>query len=317
MKNIETAFNTIASKIDAYKEKNQKLFLESYTNVLWEIIEEKDAIQEIENMNHTPQEWRNILQLVLLKGLREEGVQQNHQLTPDGIGFLFAFILETLHPSYQNLKLFDNAVGMGNLLFTVQQSLSLNRENISSLGIDVDESLIEVAEATAQFLNLPSETYVLDGLSPIENFEADIALSEPAVGFYPDDTRAALFSSHDKDEHTYAHHLLIEAAMKQVKRNSFGLFLLPSNFLSSPQSGNMKTFLSREVYLQGVFQLPTSLFKDKASEKSLFLLQKHGENAQQQQVLAYPIKSLKDINELEKFTKIFKEWAQSFAQKGE
>src|SRR5699024_12586419 len=55
---------------------------------------------------------------------------------------------------------------------------------------------------------------------------------------------------------------LLEQSMAYVKKNSFGLFLVPSNFLETDQSDQLKKWLSgEEIFLQGIIQLPTELFK--------------------------------------------------------
>ncbi len=68
--------------------------------------------------------------------------------------------------------------------------------------------------------------------------------------------------------------------MNYVKPEGFGLFLVPSNFLETEQ-GPFAKMVKDEVLLQGIIQLPDELFKSEHSRKSILLLQKKGETAEQ------------------------------------
>src|SRR5699024_10932267 len=103
---------------------------------------------------------------------------------------------------------------------------------------------------------------------------------------------------------------LLEQSMAYVKKNSFGLFLVPSNFLETDQSDQLKKWLSgEEIFLQGIIQLPTELFKNEATQKSILLLQRQGEKAKQvPQVLLAKLETLKDPKAVVAFFNEFKQW---------
>lgn len=50
-----------------------------------------------------------------------------------------------------------------------------------------------------------------------------------------------------EEGHSYAHHLLLEQSMKYVKPDGFGLFLMPSGFLETDQSEEIKNGLKKKV----------------------------------------------------------------------
>ena len=73
--------------------------------------------------------------------------------------------------------------------------------------------------------------------------ESDIIVSDLPIGYYPDDQVASRYEVAASDEHTYAHHLLMEQSLKYLKNGGFAIFLAPSNLLSSPQSDLLKLWL--------------------------------------------------------------------------
>lgn len=53
-----------------------------------------------------------LVPITFVKGTRKEQLQANHQLTPDGIGFLFVYLVEQLTNKSEPLKILDPASGM-------------------------------------------------------------------------------------------------------------------------------------------------------------------------------------------------------------
>lgn len=56
----------------------------------------KDLYQKIDLASLSKEERRSVLQLCLLQAYKREKVQANHQMTPDTIGFLLAYLIEKL-----------------------------------------------------------------------------------------------------------------------------------------------------------------------------------------------------------------------------
>ena len=268
-----------------------------------------EALQEI---SLAPEEIRKLSQLLLLKGSKTEPLQPNHQLTPDGIGFLFVYLLEQLFPAEQALTLFDPAVGMGNLLLTALTNLRLAKRSGKGFGVDIDETLLAVAAADTQWTQSDVTLFHQDALQDLLLDPVDAVLSDLPVGYYPQDEQAQNFLTGVAEGHSYAHHLLIEQGMKYTKENGFGLFLLPANFLESDQGPQLKKLFTEKMYLQGIIQLPDELFLSKASQKSIILVQNHGEKSQQvPEVLVAKLATLKDPVKITEFFTQFEDWKAS------
>lgn len=265
--------------------------------------------QELQALPLEGENVRKLSQLLLLKGSKAEQLQPNHQLTPDGIGFLFVYLIEQLYPEKPALRFFDPAVGMGNLMLTILLNLSLAKYTTKGIGSDVDETLLAVAAADTQWTGADLELYHQDGIQDFLLDPVDVAVSDLPVGYYPQDEKTGNFLSAAESGHSYAHHLLMEQGMNYVKDNGFGLFLVPSAFLESEQAPNLKKWLKEKVYLQGIIQLPDEMFLSEASRKSIILLQKKGDTSQQvPQVLLAKLATLKEPQKVAEFFKQFEAW---------
>lgn len=268
-----------------------------------------EALQEI---SLAPEEIRKLSQLLLLKGSKSEPLQPNHQLTPDGIGFLFVYLLEQFFPADKALTIFDPAVGMGNLLLTALTNLRLAKRSAKGFGVDIDETLLAVAAADTQWTQSDVTLFHQDALQDLLLDPVDAVLSDLPVGYYPQDEQAQNFLTGVAEGHSYAHHLLIEQGMKYTKENGFGLFLLPANFLESEQGPQLKKLFTEKMYLQGIIQLPDELFISKASQKSIILVQNHGAKSQQvPEVLVAKLATLKDPVKITEFFTQFEDWKAS------
>lgn len=308
-----------SSFYDAYIEHIENM-IDSYQVRVIDGVPEKEVAQQLQKIYDrlaqyelSAEEKRKMVQLLLLKGMQTEPLQPNHQLTPDGIGFLFVYLIEQLAPKKeQPLRLLDLTVGMGNLLLTAMTNLSLaNYKEVTGIGVDNDETLLEIAAANAEWIAASLQLFHQDGLQELLIEPMDIAFSDLPIGYYPNDEKAQNFISGVSDEHSYAHHLLMEQSMNYVKEAGFGLFLVPSNFLESEQSEALKGWFKERVYMQGIIQLPDDLFKHESARKSILIVQNHGKQANQvTEVLLAKLATLKNPESIASFFKQFEEWKQ-------
>ncbi|AYW47504.1 class I SAM-dependent methyltransferase [Tetragenococcus osmophilus] len=311
---LQNALDT--SYLDAYIE-NIENMNDNYQVRIVNDVPKKSTVEEIQRIYQKLQgvslekeERRKVSQLLLLKGMQTEPLQPNHQLTPDSIGFLFVFLLEQLYPQKDSLKtVADLACGMGNLLFTVLTNLEDAGYSLQGYGVDNDETMLAVSASNSQWIPADVKLFHQDATTDLLMDPIDAVLSDLPVGYYPMDENAQNFETAAKGTHSFAHHLLIEQSMKYVKENGFGLFLVPTNFLETEQSEELKQWLVDKVYLQGIIQLPDELFKNKAASKSILILQQKGDKAQQvPEVLLAKVASLKEPEKVTAFFNEFKEW---------
>ncbi|KAF1299101.1 adenine methyltransferase [Enterococcus sp. JM4C] len=311
---LQNALDT--SFLDAYIENAENLIDNYQVRVIDGHPDAKTAqrlteiYQQMKENQLAPEEWRKLSQLLLLKGSKEEHLQPNHQLTPDTIGYLFVYLIEQLFPNKkQPLTILDVASGMGNLLLTSLLNLQIATYQAAGIGVDIDDTLLSIAASTSELTEADVQFFHQDGLQDLLIEPVDVAMSDLPIGYYPNNQKAADFLTKAEEGHSYAHHLLMEQAMKYVKEAGFGLFLVPSNFLETDQSDYLKKWLVSEVYLQGAVQLPDELFKTKESSKSILILQKKGHTAKQvDEVLVAKIASIKNTDTIMEFFKQFENW---------
>lgn len=260
-----------------------------------------------------PKDLHKALQFILIKAVREDKIQANHQETPDVIAFIMGYIMIRLLKGKSRLKLLDVSVGTGNLLITVMSQLKKAlRCQISALGLDIDDTLVRVARSIAALqhqknLQLNYQDAVV--AFPERNF--DLAISDLPVGYYPLDKNAKSYQLGFIEGHSYAHYLLIEQAMKHVRPGGFGEFLVPSDLFSASTSKKMLKWLQNSAYLQGMLNLPRELFTDVHAQKAILLLQKHGSRARQvQPVMIGEFPSFKKPAEFQRFIAEIVEWEE-------
>jgi site-specific DNA-methyltransferase (adenine-specific) len=193
-------------------------------------------------------------------------------------------------------------------MLTVQTSLKTSGVVSHGYGVDVDNTLLTIAQLDAALTHADLTLFEQDGLIGLPKTDMDLAIGDLPVGFYPIDEKAARFKVFSKTGHTYMHHLLIEQSMKQVKDGGFGLFLIPTNIFGTDQAKLLTDWLKEEVYIQGIVQLPETLFKADNARKSILILQKHGATANQAQVLAASLTSLTDKATVQRFFREFSDW---------
>ncbi|MTD42335.1 N-6 DNA methylase [Erwinia sp. CPCC 100877] len=310
-RSLDTSF------LDAYIENGENI-LDSYQVRVLDGVPDEQTVQQLsalyqqlQTIELAPEEIRRLSQLVLLKGSKTEALQANHQLTPDSIGFLFVYLIEQLFNSKQALKILDIASGMGNLLLTVLLNLNLADYEAQGIGVDIDDTLLAVSATNNEWTNAAIQLFHQDGLQDLLIEPVDIAISDLPIGYYPNDEKAKAFDSAAESGHSYAHHLLMEQAMKFVKPDGYGLFLIPSNILETEQSEFFKNWLQKNVYLQGMIQLPDELFKSEQSRKSILFVQNKGKTSKQAEVLVAKLGSLKDPAKTTQFFQQFEAWKSS------
>lgn len=266
----------------------------------------KKQYEEIHLEKYTNEEIRKAYQLVILKGMKEN-VQPNHQMTPDSVGMLVGYLVEKFmkQPAF---RLLDPAVGTGNLLTTV---LNQSHKKVDSIGVDIDDLLIKLAYVNANLQEHPIQLYNQDSLEPLFIDPVDAVIGDLPVGFYPNDIRASDYQVKASVGHTYAHHLFIEQSVLHTRPGGYLFFIIPNGLFESDQVAQLREYFKENVIVQGLLQLPTSMFKNKNAAKSILVLQKKGENVQPpKQALLVDLPTLSNVAEMDKMITKIEKWFQ-------
>ncbi|MBM7653155.1 class I SAM-dependent methyltransferase [Neobacillus cucumis] len=266
----------------------------------------KKQYSELKLDQFSNEDLRKAFQLVILKGMKEN-VQPNHQMTPDSIGMLFGYLVEKFikKPAF---RLLDPAVGTGNLLTTV---LNHSNKQISAVGVEIDDILIKLAYVNANLQGHPIQFFNQDSLESLFIEPVDSVIADLPIGYYPNDIRAADYELKSDKGHSYSHHLFIEQSVRHTNPGGYLFFLVPNGLFESEQAAALHEYIKEHVYIQGLLQLPTSIFKNKNSAKSILILQKNGEGIQPpKQALLVNLPSLSNAYEMDKMLTKMEKWFQ-------
>lgn len=295
--------------LEALAETGENLFhgtvLQEEVNEITEKRLEKQY-KEVHLGNFTKEELRKAFQLVILKGMKEN-VQPNHQMTPDSVGMLISYLVDKFMKQ-STFRLLDPAIGTGNLLTTV---LNQVEKNVQSIGIDIDDLLIKLAYVNANLQEHPIELFNQDSLEPLFIDPVDAVIADLPVGFYPNDVRALDYQLKAEDGHSYAHHLFIEQSVRHTKPGGYLFFIIPNGLFESDQAHQLREFFKDEIIVQGVLQLPISMFQNKNAAKSIMVLQKKGEGiVAPKQALLANLPNLSSAVEMDNILKRIDKWFQ-------
>lgn len=253
----------------------------------------------------TKEEIRKSFQLAILKGMKESA-QPNHQMTPDSVGIFVGYLLHKFVKK-EAYRLMDPAVGTGNLL-TAAMNQEMNK-TIQGIGIEIDDLLIKLAYINANLQEHPIEFFNQDSLEPLFVEPVDAVISDLPIGYYPNDIRAADYELKADEGHSYAHHLFMEQSIRHVKPGGYLFFIIPNGLFESEQAKKLHEYLQKSVFIQGIIQLPETMFKNKQSAKSILILQKKEDSLKQpKQVLLVNMPSFSNGSEVEKILTKIDRW---------
>lgn len=288
---VETLFSIFDSSAVVLRKELDVTYLEALVETgdnLFEgaILQEELSESAIERLNreystfneetYKGEEIRKAFQLAILKGMKE-GVQANHEMTPDAVGMFMSYLFHKFMQGQNEITVLDPAIGTGNLMTTVFNSAKEGL-TMSGFGVEVDEVLIKLALVNANLQKHAIEFFHQDGLAPLYIDPVDAVVSDLPVGYYPNEIGASEYKLKADEGMSYAHHLFIEQSVKHMKEGGYLFFLVPNFIFESDQAPKLHAFIKETCFIQGLLQLPVSMFKNEKNAKSIFVLQKKGAN---------------------------------------
>lgn len=298
LENVQTIQNALSTNIyDAMIEQNETYLAGQHED---QVVVKNN--QKLKALTLSAEEWRRAFQFLFIKANQTEPMQYNHQFTPDSIGFILTFLLDNLVTS-KEVTVLEIGSGTGNLAQTI---LNHSQKELDYLGIEVDDLLIDLSASMADVMGSQISFAQGDAVRPQILKESQVIISDLPIGYYPDDAIAQRYQVASHQEHTYAHHLLLEQSLKYLEKDGYAIFLAPNNLLTSPQSDLLKKWLQGQASILAMIALPETLFGAKNMAKSIFVLQKKKDVAQE--AFVYPLVDLQDAKALQDFTQNFKKW---------
>lgn len=326
--NVNTFFQQLDQSVQLLKEELEFSALEAFIETGENLLDNKtvrvenekpsqEAVQKLTDIYQhvdlealSSEEIRQAIQLAVLKASKEDYLQPNHQMTPDSIGSLLAYLIEVIaSPKKEGVHISDLSVGTGNLLFTVYHFLKQGEREFVLSGVDNDDLLISLAATSAALQQVPLQLTHQDALQNLLLEPADIMVSDLPIGYYPLDEQAKKFESSFDTGHSYSHYLLIEQALNYMAESGFGFFLVPANLFETQEARDLLTFIQKVGHFQGLIQLPKELFRNEQSRKAILVVQKKGEGTKQaKEVLLANAPEFKDAQAMKEFIGEINQW---------
>lgn len=229
----------------------------------------------------TPELKRQVLQLLLVATMREDGLQANYQVTPDAIGMWVGFVIEQFVAEGEPVKVTDLTVGSGNLLATVAQVLGQQKNEMTASGVENDDTMLTIASGMAALLGLDWQLTLADAVATQPAVNQDVVVADLPVGYYPSAVPTD-FTTQADEGMTYVHHLLIEQAIKALRPGGLAALIVPANLFESEQAANILKYLQgSDVFFQALLQFPEKLFTNEKAAKAILVLQRAGGDAVQ------------------------------------
>ncbi|GIN86876.1 adenine-specific DNA methyltransferase [Heyndrickxia sporothermodurans] len=318
---METIFNVLnetaiilqeelhCSYLEALAETGENLFHENIIQDELSELTQKRLMKKYEEINlesYSKEQIRKSYQLAILKGMKDS-VQSNHQMTPDSIGLFMSYLINKFTEGKNTFSLLDPAIGTGNLVSTILNHIE-DKEIVSN-GVDIDDLLIKLAFIGANLQRQPIQLFNQDSLENLFIDAVDVVVSDLPVGYYPNDNGATKYALKADKGHSYAHHLFIEQSINYTKPGGYLFFLIPNGLFESEEAPKLHKYLSEQVIIQGVLQLPISMFKHSNSAKSILILQKKKDEIKTpKQVLIANLPTLSNQSAMEKMIDKINHW---------
>lgn len=305
MEKIETAFGLLLTNVHLLETQLATHFYEALIeqNVSYLGKAESDDLTDnndkLRALNLTKAEWQKVYQFALIKGAKEMHLQANHQLTPDAIGYIINFMIETLFAG-NDLSVLELGSGTGNLAETILTGIS--DKTLAYTGFEVDDLMIDLSASIADVIQTDAQFLQIDAVRPQVIEPVDLLISDLPIGYYPDDAVARRSPVRSATEHTYAHHLLMVQGFKYLKADSYAIFIAPSDLLSSAQADLLKKWLQDYASVAAVITLPEDIVTEN-NQKAIFVLQK---SSQGRTPFVFPLTSLTNPEIVQNFMTKFK-----------
>ncbi|WP_027107619.1 class I SAM-dependent methyltransferase [Lacticigenium naphthae] len=274
----------------------------------------KSIYSHILELDATSEDFRKAMQLAIIKGTKEDYIQPNHQMTPDAIGLLMAFLVDIfVELDNDSVSLLDPAIGTGNLVFVLKNYFDENNKELVLRGIDNDETLLSLTAISAELQQKKIHLTHQDALTNLLYEPSDLVVSDLPVGYYPIDDNAERFQTKSEEGHSFVHHLFIEQSMDYLKESGFGFFLVPGNLFDTAEAPKLLETIQNLGYFYGIVQLPKEWFKEQSMSKAILIVQKKGSKARQpKEVLLATAPDFKNAEAVKRFTQEIKLWKQQF-----
>ena len=246
----KVSYLTCLTKTLNYFNDNDKL---SKDNLLDEDIKEIIRLRkEVEKIEINLEELRRAIFLLEIKAYKHSNMLLD-QITPDGVGVIFTFLLDL---EKKTKRLLDVAGGSGNLLFVIE-NYSQKKWEMSTIeqNIDLCNYLASKANFFELYLDIRAQDTLEFNYSSVDTIIGDIPNYKYENEYYS----SVLYDLGVRD-FTY---LTIERHLESGNADTRAYYLVDSNFFEYESSNLFKNEFLKKAFFKAIIILPQNFFQGK------------------------------------------------------
>ncbi|MDD3191857.1 MAG: hypothetical protein PHP41_03805 [Bacilli bacterium] len=200
----------------------------------------------------TNEEVRIAMELIVIKGLKDNGSYVLDLMTPDAIGYLFAFLISKMASNHATVL--DVCTKTGNLISTIH---NFTTQEFTLYGIESDPLLVELTKVVCDLQNTQITIFQNSCMDPLP-IQADFIIGD--LGKINQQTEMV-------PQQIILHFL------ENLNDKGFFIYLIDNDFFNREGAGSFKTSLQGS--LLGLIVLPDTMFQDNSVGKSILIGSKY------------------------------------------
>lgn len=241
----------------------------------------EDALNKIDELfsslddvlcNHmlTNEEMRRALLLLDINGFKHLNYPLDY-ITPDVVSVICNHLIQSVYN--KEITILDFNFGVGNLAFYIANNL---KQEVKLIGIENHSLLVNVSAHKADMMEGELVLYHQDALECIPN-SIDVVVSDIATHDYENPNyHSSLYDQNVR----YFPYLAIERYL-ELDNNPLYIYIIDNNFFEKEGSNKFKELIKDKAKIISLVALPENFFIDKQNAKSLLIMKKSNDDANQ------------------------------------
>lgn len=225
------------------------------------------SYEEITNITINEEEMRKALLLLEIKAYKHSNLSLDN-ITPDGVGIIFTFLID-LQKNIKFNNMLDITVGSGNLSMVIS---NYTQQDFNLIGIENDEDLCEYLVIKANFLEKNFDIRLQDCL--LYNFNnIDCIVGDlPSYEYINEGYSSPLYDAGVRE----FQYLAIERHMFTGHDDTMAYYLVNNDFFTLKDNEIFKKEFSKFAYFKAIIVLPPNF--SQGLPKMILVVAKRSEN---------------------------------------
>lgn len=225
--------------------------------------------KELAETEFTAEEVRKSLQLALLKGMKADNIPLDN-VTPDSIGLLIGHLVTKFFKDHSQLRFADFTCGTGNLLTTTLNTFQ--NPPTAIYGVDDDYQMLQLAKMMADMQDYDVQFFHQSSTRTMAIAPVDVVIANlPVDGTVTAADKNSALAQAGCD---FLPYLLVENHLHHLAPGGYAIYVISNDFFSQPHAAKFHEVLTSIAQIGMLLQLPATLFKNEAQQKSIFVIRK-------------------------------------------